>query len=62
MVIFMTKTDRIIENVNATMAMEDMPLTEDNKQTIRRYLDGTESFEDVLASVIQKYAREKVIG
>lgn len=58
----MTKTDRIIENVNATMAMEDMPLTEDNKQTIRRYLDGTESFEDVLASVIQKYAREKVIG
>jgi hypothetical protein len=58
----MTKTDRIIENVNATMAMEDMPLTEDNKQTIRRYLDGTESFEDVLASVIQKYAREKVMG
>ncbi len=58
----MTKTDRIIENVNATMAMEDMPLTEDNKQTIRRYLDGAESFEDVLASVIQKYAREKVMG
>ena len=57
----MTKTDRIIENVNATMAMEDMPLTEDNKQTIRRYLDGAESFEDVLASVIQKYAREKVM-
>ncbi len=60
--ISMTKTDRIIENVNATMAMEDMPLTEDNKQTIRRYLDGAESFEDVLASVIQKYAREKVMG
>ena len=58
----MTKTDRIIENVNATMAMEDMPLTEDNKQTIRRYLDGAESFEDVLASVIQKYVREKVMG
>ncbi len=58
----MTKTDRIIENVNATMAMEDMPLTEDNKRTIRRYLDGAESFEDVLASVIQKYAREKVMG
>lgn len=57
----MTKTDRIIENVNATMAMEDMPLTEDNKRTIRRYLDGAESFEDVLASVIQKYAREKVM-
>ena len=58
----MTKTDRKIENVNATMAMEDMPLTEDNKRTIRRYLDGAESFEDVLASVIQKYAREKVMG
>ena len=57
----MTKTDRIIENVSATMAMEDMPLTEDNKRTIRRYLDGAESFEDVLASVIQKYAREKVM-
>ena len=58
----MTKTEKIIENVNATMAMEDMPLTEDNKQTIRRYLDGAESFEDVLTSVIQKYAREKVMG
>ncbi len=58
----MTKTERIIENVNATMAMENMPLTDENKRTIERYLDGVEAFEDILSSVIQKYSHERVIG
>lgn len=52
----MTKNEKILENVNATMAMEDMPLTEDDKQNIMRYLEGIEAFEDILSSVIQKHS------
>ena len=30
-VVYMTKSEKIIENVNATVSMENMPLTDKNK-------------------------------
>ncbi len=53
----MSDIDRIIENVNATMDMENMPLTNENKEMIRACLEGRTSFSDMLEKVIIKYKR-----
>ena len=57
----MSDIDRIIENVNATMEMENMPLTDDNKAMLRSCLEGRVLFEDMLNDLIVKYTREKVM-
>ena len=57
----MSDIDRIIENVNATMEMENMPLTDDNKSMLRSWLEGRVLFEDMLNNLIVKYTREKVM-
>ena len=59
--LFMSDIDRIIENVNATMEMENMPLTDDNKSMLRSCLEGRVLFEDMLNDLIVKYTREKVM-
>lgn len=42
---------KIIEDVNATMRLEGMPLTTEDKEMIRRCLEGESSFE---------YERQKI--
>ena len=46
-----------IARVNATMAMEDMPLTEDEKNTMRDILHGKKSYEEVREQLIKKYTK-----
>lgn len=46
-----------IARVNATMAMEDMPLTEDEKNTMRDILQGKISYEEVREQLIKKYTK-----
>ena len=41
----MSNTERIIENVNATMAMDDIPLFSEDKDRIRECIEGKGSFE-----------------
>ena len=57
----MSDIDRIIENVNATMEMENMPLTDDNKSMLRNCLEGRVLFDDMLGNLIAKYTHEKVM-
>lgn len=57
----MSEVERIIENVNATMEMENMPLSDDNKSMIRSCLEGRVLFEDMLSSLVAKYTHEKVM-
>lgn len=59
--VFMSEVERIIENVNATMEMENMPLSDDNKSMIRSCLEGRVLFEDMLSSLVAKYTHEKVM-
>ena len=49
----MSETERIIANVNATMAMEGMPLTNANKARIRDCIEGRKSFEDTVKEFIK---------
>ena len=54
----MNNTERIIANVNATMAMEGMPLTADDKMRIRDCLDGKKSFEAAVDELLSTYKEQ----
>lgn len=51
----MNINDRIINNINATMSMEDMPLIKEDKERIRACLEGKISYEDAIKNLIKEY-------
>lgn len=51
----MNKNDRIIDNINATMLMEDMPLLEEDKERLRECLENKASYEDVINNLVMRY-------
>jgi hypothetical protein len=50
--------DYIIENINFTMSMEDMPLTVENKHQLREGLEGKIDFDKLITRTIAKYKKE----
>lgn len=48
---------RIIANVNSTMAMESMPLTETDKQRTKDILDGKITADEAIQNVIAECKR-----
>ena len=50
-----------IARVNATMAMEDMPLTEDEKNTMRDILQGKTSKRQIRIVFLRKF-RKSIIN
>lgn len=59
--VFMSEVERIISNVNATMEMENMPLTDDDKDMLKSCLEGKVMFDDMLNSLVLAFSREKVM-
>ncbi|HIW35391.1 MAG TPA: hypothetical protein IAA30_00230 [Candidatus Treponema faecavium] len=53
----MTETERIIANTNATMTMEDMPLTSADMQRISDCLVGKKSFNTAVNELIAQYRK-----
>ncbi len=53
----MSETDRIIANVGATMSMEGMPLTDEDKERLRLCLSGRKSFEATVDELITRYRK-----
>ncbi|MCC8131377.1 MAG: antitoxin VbhA family protein [Ruminococcus sp.] len=49
--------DRIIANVNATMAMEGMPLTDEDKARLRLCLNGEKTFEETVEELVRMYTQ-----
>lgn len=47
--------DEILENTKATMAMEGLPLSEEDEKILRDCLDGKTSFEEALAEAIEQF-------
>jgi len=47
--------DYIIENIDFSMKMEDMPLTEEDKSRLRICLSGSRDINDVLQEIIKKH-------
>lgn len=54
----MNKNDRIIENINATMSMEDMELSQVDKNRLKECLEEKTSFKDEIDKLIKQYTRE----
>ena len=57
----MSNSERIIENVNATMSMENMPLLDSDKERMRECLEGKVNFEDAIIALINKYTHKQVV-
>lgn len=49
------RKQQIIKNVNGTMSIEGMPLTEEDKQRIKDILDGKIKAEEAIQNIIVKY-------
>ncbi|GHT71900.1 hypothetical protein AGMMS49579_08170 [Spirochaetia bacterium] len=47
--------ENIIENIDFSMKMEDMPLTEDDKYRLRNCITGKTDINAVLQETIKKY-------
>lgn len=56
----MKKNDRIINNINATMSMEDMPLLKEDKERLKECLEGKVSYEDAINKLIKQYTHKQV--
>jgi hypothetical protein len=51
------EVDRIIGSVNGTMAIEGMPLTDDDKSRLREILRGEATAEDMVRRLVAKHKR-----
>ncbi len=56
----MSQNERIIENVNATMAMENMPLENEDRGRILECLEGRISFQEAVEALVNKYTHKQV--
>ena len=57
----MSKNDRIINNINATMSMEDMPLLKEDKERLRECSEGKVSYEDAINKLIKQYTHNQEV-
>ena len=57
----MLDVEKKIEEVNATMAIENMPLTEDIKEELRLAYNGEVTFEELIGNAVAMYSRKKNI-
>ena len=55
MTIQATQVERTIRDIDFTMSMEDMPLTESDKQRLRDCITGKVDINDALSEVIEKH-------
>ena len=56
----MTKNEKIVENVNASMSMEGMPLTREEKEVGLKCLNGELDFREVIGDLVKQYTNVKV--
>jgi hypothetical protein len=53
-------SEYIIRNIDFTMSMEDMPLTEENKEEMRKCIDGKLDLDKLIEETISKYMAKAV--
>ena len=51
----MENTEKIIGEINGTMAMEGMPLTEDDKNMLRKCISGEISSDEMVKRLVKHY-------
>ena len=53
-------SEYIIGNIDFSMSMEDLPLTAENKEEMRKCIDGKIDLDKLIAETINKYMMETV--
>ena len=56
----MRDAEQKIKEVNATMAMEGMPLTESDKENMRKVLNGEVSFAEMRKRILADYTQNNL--
>jgi hypothetical protein len=51
-------SEYIIGNIDFSMSMEDLPLTAENKEEMRKCIDGKIDLDKLIAETINKYMME----
>ena len=51
----MRSIEQKIQEVHSTMAMEGMPLTEEDKEALRAVLRGEVSYEEMKSNILSEY-------
>lgn len=51
----MDRVERIIGEVNGTMAIEGMPLTADDKARLRECITGKTSYDEMVKKLVKKH-------
>lgn len=51
----MNNIERIIENVNATMNMEGLPLSDVDRERVKECIEGKITFQDAINELVNKY-------
>lgn len=51
----MRDVEKIIDEVNGTMAIEGMPLTEEDREMLRECITGKTSYDDMVKKLVLKY-------
>ena len=51
----MSDIEKIISEVDSSMAMEDLPLTSEDKDRIRQYLTDPTNLDQLIQDIIAKY-------
>jgi len=54
----MRSTEHKIRAVDATMAMEGMPLTDEDKKRLRDIFDGNATVEDTVEGLVKKHSQK----
>ena len=57
----MKEIEKIIEQTNASMAMESMPLTNEDKDRIRGCIGNERKVEETIATLIKKHMMPKLV-
>ena len=52
----MKDVEKLIDQVNGTMAMEGMPLTDDDKERLRECITGKTSYDEMVKRLVKKHA------
>ena len=55
----MRDIEQAIREINGTMAIEGMPLTEDDKEGLRSVMRGERSYADLIDSILAEYQPQR---
>ena len=52
------RAENIIKRVNATLSLEGLPLTDEDKEFISNYLDGGCSLDEAIAILVARFSEK----